>query len=376
MNDFLKRVENYDAQVPTGRFGFAGFRWAFWLIIDFFFEFSQKKDADGFIMRKDENPTYIGRKFRSLYKSCIKKLESQNPVFPETLELPSIDAKDFDKEFFQFWRKKINMPLRVKGFLEGAPILKDASIEELVKTRGSVEVQSVKLETRAILGQNVHQTKSTLEEFLTSKKFENYYVNNFYGVIEDEDFQKKCKGEEIDKIQNQKHILPQWFISRTSRVGSSLHCAGGDNMFLNIIGQKEWHFIHPTYSPVLQVSVSKYAIYSVSEMKEAVIKNARHELVEGYPHMERVPIYKSVLEPGDILFNPPFWWHSVRNLTNYNVGCATRYWSNVVNSIPINFCMFLDVLKHPKNSAIVTVIKMLRGRQSKKTLFDSIFSKN
>ena len=145
------------------------------------------------------------------------------------------------------------MPLRVKGFLEGAPILKDASIEELVKTRGSVEVQSVKLETRAILGQNVHQTKSTLEEFLTSKKFENYYVNNFYGVIEDEDFQKKCKGEEIDKIQNQKHILPQWFISRTSRVGSSLHCAGGDNMFLNIIGQKEWHFIHPTYSPVLQV---------------------------------------------------------------------------------------------------------------------------
>ena len=98
-------------------------------------------------------------------------------------------------------------------------------------------------------------------------------------------------------------------------------------MFLNIVGQKEWHFIDPSYTPVLRASVAKYGVYAISEMSEEIGKDGHNEITKGYPHMKHVPFYKRVLEEGDLLYNPPYWWHTVRNLSDYNVGCATRYWS-------------------------------------------------
>jgi hypothetical protein len=39
----------------------------------------------------------------------------------------------------------------------------------------------------------------------------------------------------------------------------------------------------------------------------------------------RATRYEVELEPGDVLFSPPWWWHDVRNTTEETIGLATRW---------------------------------------------------
>ncbi len=373
----LENVKDFNPDIPKGKFGFSGFKWSFLLMMDFLFGFSQKKNEKGKVMRKIENTTWIGERFSNLHNKNVARLKRKNTsTYDQPFLIPSIEAKHFNKEFFQYWRKKVNMPIVIKGFLDEAPILKEASVENFIETKGDIEVKSIKKEinTENRIGQNISTVTSSFEDFLTKSQYEDHYINNFYGILEDEDFQAKCFGDEIDSVQGQKNVLVQWFISRSSKLGSSMHCAGGDNMFLNIAGKKEWHFIHPSYAPVLQTSVSQNASFAVSEMQEQVEDDAFKELIEGYDFMSHVPFYKYTLDEGDMLFNPPFWWHSVRNRTEFTVGCATRYLSMKMNSIPINLCLYLDILKNPRNTIFVHMAKMKTGKMSKKEFIKIIFS--
>ena len=44
-----------------------------------------------------------------------------------------------------------------------------------------------------------------------------------------------------------------------------------------------------------------------------------------YPEiLEYLPRYDIVLEPGDILWNAPWWWHRIENGDGFNVGLAIR----------------------------------------------------
>ncbi|NET32920.1 MAG: hypothetical protein F6K19_13035, partial [Cyanothece sp. SIO1E1] len=121
-------------------------------------------------------------------------------------------------------------------------------------------------------------------------------------------------------------------------------------------GKKEWFFIDPSYYPILKPALSKYGIYSVSELQEPVgMGDDFYEvLIKDYPYFKYVPIFRYELEPGDLLYNPSNWWHTIRNQTDYTVGCAVRYlpYKISANSWTIVFCLLLDVLKHPKRTSL------------------------
>ena len=41
---------------------------------------------------------------------------------------------------------------------------------------------------------------------------------------------------------------------------------------------------------------------------------------QAFPLFQYCPVYSTVLDEGDVLFNPPYWWHSIRNVTETTVG--------------------------------------------------------
>jgi len=375
----LEKVKDFNNTIPKGDFGLSGFKWGSLLVFDYTFGLSLKKNDNGKIMRKLENPGFIGKKFRFAHKKCIAKLKENNTEeFKETFPIPSIEASDFTKEFFEYWNSKIKHPLVIKGFLKDAPILIEAEKDFLVKNRGDLEVQSLPLNQKdeSKLGQNIDVVKSSLKDYLTLMEFESHYLNNFHGILDDKDFNDKCKGDLLDNILGQKNFLTQWFISRSSKVGSSLHCAGAVNMFLNIKGRKQWNFVHPSYSPVLQSTVSKYGAFAVSEMFENFKSDPHQEIIENYQDMRFIPFYRCVLEEGDVLYNPEYWWHSVRNITDYTVGCATRYGASKITFSAIVWCMIVDMIKHPRKSSTIQVMKIMKGKESKKIFNDIIFTKS
>lgn len=80
--------------------------------------------------------------------------------------------------------------------------------------------------------------------------------------------------------------------------GSDWHCAGGNNWFIQAVGQKTWEFIEPKYSHYL------YPLKGGFFNMWTANKNI-HTLIKHVPH------YKVTLDAGDMVYNPDWMWHKI-----------------------------------------------------------------
>jgi hypothetical protein len=380
----FRKIKHFDPNVPTYKKHLESYKWTFLFLYDQLFGISSSsKNSSGKVLKKLEGKTQISSKYAKLHSRNVEKLLEDNKDFTysEPLTLPEISAEDFNKDIFTAWKEKINTPLVIRNYLKDAPVLDLLSRENLCENYGDVEircttdVEESKGESRA--GQNLSTISACLRDFIESPQFENFYINNFAGVLSDDDFLKFCKGNELNEVQGKTNILTQWFISRSEGKGSTLHCATADNMFLNIKGRKQWHFIHPSYTPIMQATLSKHGTFAVSEMFEPLESDFFENLTKSYPHIKNVPVYKVELEEGDLLFNPPWWWHSVRNLDTFTIGCATRYWEkkySLIASPTLSTGQLVEFIKAPKKSVSYLAIKSLLNKKNASGLIDSIFS--
>jgi hypothetical protein len=100
--------------------------------------------------------------------------------------------------------------------------------------------------------------------------------------------------------------------------GSAFHFAGGGNFFLMASGNKRWVFVDPadTLGMYPTVGRKKTSAFFGSPISSTA-KN------EKYPLYDKITKYQTVLNEGDLLYNPPWWWHEVYNLTN-SIGMPMR----------------------------------------------------
>ncbi|MCB9755141.1 MAG: cupin-like domain-containing protein [Myxococcales bacterium] len=112
----------------------------------------------------------------------------------------------------------------------------------------------------------------------------------------------------------------QLFLGRSNQ-GTTVHCAMGINLFRQIAGRKRWYFIPPSQTPFLRAKVYANGYSATSRTIQP------HEGDPGSPWFDRLLRYTAILEPGDLLINPPWWWHCVENLPSEGlvVGVPTRF---------------------------------------------------
>lgn len=334
-------------------------------------------------MKKSQNPSLIGKRFQDLQKKNIRKLLEANKDFNEAGPMPlaEMNLEELTPESFRHWKHKVNAPLVVRGFLKDAPIMELTNEDNLITNFGQVQVQCADFridKKTSGAGQNVPLVKTSLKDYLTSEKFDHFYVNNFHGLLNNLDFYRLCKGKTLRKIQDNTCVLNQWFIKRGIHSRSPLHCANGENIFLNVQGKKEWHFIHPSYTPLLHTTLSRYGVYAVSEAIEYFDTDDFYEtMTKNHDWFHKIPVYKVVLEPGDMLYNPHWWWHDVRNLTDFTMGCASRWVDNkipdkkIATNAPVLFAgQMMELIKHPKKSPYTKI----RKNPEANDFIDSIFS--
>lgn len=117
------------------------------------------------------------------------------------------------------------------------------------------------------------------------------------------------------------HKIAQLFIGGLG-TGAVFHCANELNCFLNIYGKKQWNFVHPKYSAAMYSTNFNLGIFVGSLVKH----NAPKGFLEAeQPLYNRIPKLRITLEPGDMLINPPWWWHAVNNVTPSTIAVATRW---------------------------------------------------
>lgn len=91
-----------------------------------------------------------------------------------------------------------------------------------------------------------------------------------------------------------------------------------------IVGRKKWWFIPTHQTPFLIPSINANAFSAHTNTKVG-----KGDEVES-PWLKKVIRYTAVLGPGDVLVNPPWYWHGILNLGNEEnhdliIGTPTRY---------------------------------------------------
>ena len=166
-------------------------------------------------------------------------------------------------------------------------------------------------------------------EYLQRMTSERLYLNNSTDIVQS--CPELLDDLDLDRIRQaftdgdsgwDELITTNFFIS-SNTVLTSIHHAPGGNFFLQLAGRKRWTVIDPAHTALLhpvngrpfQYCNSAYGGFRGAELRG---EGDNHPLV-------RIPRQVTTLEPGDLLYNAPWWWHEVENLEPFNVGCAVRH---------------------------------------------------
>jgi hypothetical protein len=108
------------------------------------------------------------------------------------------------------------------------------------------------------------------------------------------------------------------FASAQRGTGTHMHCEDNYNTFLLMEGRKRFLLVDPNHLPLAYPYLTHTNNFQLSLMPTG-------EDDPAFPLFSYCPRYKVDLEPGDALFLPPWWYHSVTNLEAKTFALAMRW---------------------------------------------------
>ena len=100
---------------------------------------------------------------------------------------------------------------------------------------------------------------------------------------------------------------------------TTLHSASEHNLFTQVHGKKHW-FLYPPENDIIFDPPITRAPYFHSQF------DPDFPDFNDFPNAKYLQTLECELRPGDVLYNPPFWWHHVNNTTN-SIGVGFRWFS-------------------------------------------------
>jgi hypothetical protein len=300
---------------------------------------SQESDTHDQLVKNYISHLYDAQVESDYRHSPFKKYQNPTP-------LPSIDISQLTKEKFIKLTNNFTTPLVVRGFLKDSPAVKKWNLDFFARQYGQTQLPVI-LNADIKAHQSYLSSKEsekynyiTLKDFVNSiKKGNKLYINNvsrIFGyhpeLLNDLNLEKieKYTGE---NLKDEVHITNLFMGGKST--GTSLHCSITGNFFYNIKGRKLWYLIDPKYTRYLKPLLSRTGLFAVSRLDICNAKPGDYPL--------NIPRFEVILEEGDLLFNPPFYWHAITNQTDYTIACANRFtnfWSGFRNNPLFAFIFF------------------------------------
>jgi hypothetical protein len=156
--------------------------------------------------------------------------------------------------------------------------------------------------------------EAPLAELLNEKS---YLANSDRLFVRHPELLDDLKFEVFAKFTRLRQISAQFFISAKG-AGSPAHFGKIANTFYQLDGMKRWSLVDPAFLyllyPILLPGDSASALHWLDESD-----------YERCPLFKYCPRYEVTLRPGDVLWNPYYWFHSVKNVTPQSVAVAVRW---------------------------------------------------
>ncbi|CAK9251140.1 unnamed protein product [Sphagnum jensenii] len=214
------------------------------------------------------------------------------------------------QEFYETFAT-IKHPVVLRGFMNGSALLTEFSWANILKNFSDERV------------------------FLTSEQQDGYdgllkevndpgtYLHNSERIfMKYPKIRKYFEYHKLDDYLRMKIGYEQLFAGREG-TGTPFHHAAVHNWFYMIDGTKKWWFVDP-YDTVLGYPI---AYFGRAAAALQVLFPYEGNL-EDYPLFKYCPIYSTELNPGDVMYNPPMWWHAIKNTSPYTVAVASRWHTN------------------------------------------------
>lgn len=283
--------------------------------------------------------------FLTDYLNYIRNKKLERLPLIESKPVPEILIENLTQENVAKISNHFTEPFVVRGLIKDFDCVKKWNLDYFEKEFGDVEVLSFS-DDKNLAYSKTQSTKlkicksdnnlCSMKEICESiKKGDPIYVNNISKLFtENEQARNELNLVKMDQIINEKFIkqkrksdfLSQLFLGGKN-TGTSLHSSSNINFFFNIKGEKRWGFISPKYTPFIKCQTSRKALFAVSE----------YDFFSESPDSPylKIPRYETVLKSGDFLFNPAWYWHAVKNKSDYTIAVANRYMFEMFGEIPV-----------------------------------------
>lgn len=110
--------------------------------------------------------------------------------------------------------------------------------------------------------------------------------------------------------------------------GSDVHAAMGVNIFRQVAGRKKWWFIPPHQTAYLMPSINVNGFSAHTKTLIDKVDPVTGGAQTASPWLNKITRYTAVVNPGDVLINPPWFWHAILNLGSPKdiiIGSPVRY---------------------------------------------------
>ncbi len=246
-----------------------------------------------------------------------------------------ITIEEFKKEYL-----KKRLPFILEGAAAEWASVKKWSLEYLKAEHGSDEIVLVNQQDV----ENGHE-ELTLSELIDgiNDGLARYY--RFYPLIQRHperlhDFDYKW----MQKLRQKRVVFDafQVFIG-PDKSYTPLHNANAGNLFTQVYGEKEWRLYPNHYMPVMDPGPVQ-SNYRTAPIRKGHGPFNPFEADYSTPYhlFEYLDSYSAKLKPGDVLFNPPYWWHAVEN-TGHTIGVGYRWLSLFPNFRSFPLLSLLDM---------------------------------
>lgn len=268
------------------------------------------------------------------YHTFIVNRLPDRPILP----LQEINYDQVTNEKIVELTRNFTWPLVIRGFLGNTTAVKEWGNPEWWMARYPNE-EVLCAQKGKILSEQVDNC--TISRFYQQLRTENpLYITGATSIFENHpELHDMVNNANIDMIEPGKRIATQMFMGLPDQ-GTDIHCAAGVNIFRQVAGRKKWWFIPPTQTKYLKPSLNAAGFSAFSHT--LVGKDGKRES----PWMKKLERYTTIVEPGDVIINPPWFWHGTQNLggaSDIIVGCPSRYGRGVVlnAAFKVNFLFTL-----------------------------------
>ncbi len=282
---------------------------------------------------------WFERSRRKLYKNLHNRLKTgkAGTIYPVE-RVSNISVKDFKKKYIGRGR-----PVIIEGGAKEWASVKNWSPEYFKRLYGDEEVLYVDYENQSMF------ERMKLGEILDGigKKTGRYY--RFYPLLQRHP--EHINDFDYDWLKSCRHKI-NWNENFNVFMGgdgsySPLHNSFSNNIFTQVYGKKEWVIYPPYYSIIFDPDPALNMYRGVSERQGARFDSFKPDF-EKHPLFKYIDGYRVTLNPGDILYNPPYWWHTVRNIGD-SIAVGYRWFPplHCLKKSPLYFAMDLTVRKPP-----------------------------